>query len=463
MYHQSLLPHLLLILTLNSAVASDHGLSRFNIQFLSSNSVHYNSASNCAVDFIKNYVNNNQGNIFLIKTNIQTEIGISFLKKFHDRYLIPVLHNFDQLDKLYLQKSYVSRDIVILLTVQEINQNKENIRKLLAKSVFNDFIHFIILQNNAEDLNAMSRFQTILLEYSQKELVQNINLLMEMPDPQNQTKFYHYKPLNHFLIFDLVGEYTPNETHCDSVVHNTITSLTMDSIKIAATPLQPYVYFDLRRGFYKGIEICLVNTIAEKLGVRNEFMHADNSNATTIADLFIGGFTRNTDTAKTWSFSISYHQDDLTWCIQRVPPISVWQNIWYIAKPYMWVLIISIGCINAVLLYLLMPYDKEYFKRTKRDLPYILLYISLPATIGLSTNYHPRHQLIRVFHFFFLIFGFVGVNLSTAYLIKYLTNPIPGTQKQTIAEISNYQWVGTNESLLNLNSQPSVKYFQEHF
>lgn len=132
-----------------------------------------------------------------------------------------------------------------------------------------------------------------------------------------------------------------NETGTQLVRFERNTKCTRCTLNILARALEPYTYFDGTIGFHKGIEIFLMELIAERLGLKTKYIleAIDNwgmfkkllgPSDTADSDpysLIIGGYGNSTSLAPSNFVSTRiYIQDDSTWCVARNKPLPVWRN-----------------------------------------------------------------------------------------------------------------------------------------
>lgn len=137
---------------------------------------------------------------------------------------------------------------------------------------------------------------------------------------------------------------------------------------------------------------------------------------------------------KYFSSSLIYYDDDLTWCVNRVEPLSFPSKLWYVATKLAWIMSFLLVCVNsvAILFLLRLVNDKNGF--LKYDLDFLSQNSPSPRISGngmRGRNSTTRNVSVVVVSAVFLV-------LSVAWnfmILKVIFQPIPGYQIQTVNEL----------------------------
>lgn len=114
----------------------------------------------------------------------------------------------------------------------------------------------------------------------------------------------------------------------------------------------------------------------------------------------MGGFVQNSRAASFFSRSISYVQDDLTWCVRRADILPAYLNIFRLAD---FSVLLSYGALIASAGILLFVYSKTdpYIIHSNKNIYYMLLLTAVPASGGFTVSRRilPHRPLFRIFFF----------------------------------------------------------------
>lgn len=179
-------------------------------------------------------------------------------------------------------------------------------------------------------------------------------------------------------------------------------------------------------------------------------------NSCSSFDLLIGGFSSRFPRSDKLISSISYDQDDLTWCIKKAVDFPAFVNLLLITPPFLWIAAISIGYIICALLYIYMQLDWKYDRRNISSWSDSFLLIILPAILGIRN--FTNHSEIRLYHALILIVAIISQLLIGANFYDYIQNQIPFHQAKSVQEIlgNGFRLIGSEDVLTAIKENPSV-------
>lgn len=161
-----------------------------------------------------------------------------------------------------------------------------------------------------------------------------------------------------------------------------------------------------------------------------------------------------------FSTSISYYNDDLTWCISRAKPFPVWLNMWRVGSLICWILGFLIVYLNGTVVFFLLKYEKDHQGFMKKDLHYTILQMALPTFTGTAQNmsYRPKSIILMIYIGIMLSTGILISIAWNCFLVKALSHPFQGTQINTISQIINddFRFVGEQLAHTKIVQQPLV-------
>lgn len=147
-------------------------------------------------------------------------------------------------------------------------------------------------------------------------------------------------------------------------------------------------------------------------------------------DLFVGALHESPVTKNHLIASRPYMYDHLTWCIQKAKPIPKWQHIAYLfADLYAFASIVLIIIILVTVGYFLMVAERK--KKSAVD----MLEIVIRCALGLSNEYRPQTNSVRVFLAFGIFAGIIFATLVSSILMTIATKPFYRSQIKTIEEL----------------------------
>lgn len=225
-------------------------------------------------------------------------------------------------------------------------------------------------------------------------------------------------------------------------------------VKARAVVWPPYVYpttvqnrSDVK--FSEGIEISLLNTIAQKMNFRviyslsekdfdwgNMDDEASGMMATVLkgeADIGFGGVGSYHKRHKYFESSTTYFKEVVTWCIPRAKELRKWKCLLVSFKISTWVSIIIIFILTSLAIKF-QSIRKTNEHASYRKFPEIFL-TNFSILLGVTIRRLPKSLRIRIL---IMSWAFICLNVTTFYqstLISLLTNPIYEDQPETYEEL----------------------------
>lgn len=135
-------------------------------------------------------------------------------------------------------------------------------------------------------------------------------------------------------------------------------------------------------------------------------------------DIIIGGFAQNSRAAKYVSPSISYIQDDLTWCVHQADVLPPYLNIFRLTDSTVWFLYAGLIILTGILLFVYSKTDPQIIHHNK-NIYYMILLVAAPASAGFAINRRvmPHKTLFRIFLILILLASYVGLVTWSSFLI----------------------------------------------
>lgn len=171
----------------------------------------------------------------------------------------------------------------------------------------------------------------------------------------------------------------------------------------------------------------------------------------------LGGLPQYSSDPKCFNSSISYYQDDYTWCVQRAKFLPLVISVVRIATPTVWLLVVGLGYVNGLILYFFVQFDPKPQNR-KLDLHYTTYLISLPAWIGFSQRFMPKHCPLRIYYIITVVYGMILFAFCLTFLLEYGEKKIRSYQVHEIRELidMNFRFTGTGLVLDYMRKQQLV-------
>lgn len=165
---------------------------------------------------------------------------------------------------------------------------------------------------------------------------------------------------------------------------------------------------------------------------------------------------------KQLQLSVSYLQDQLTWCIQKSKNYPLIYQCMLILDKYVWCYLVFIyGYVCSIIVYILISLDEYYNLKNHCDFHYTVWQVTLTAFFGLGPKFRPVYGMLRIFYGMMLIIGFICSMMIGAYLHTFLTYPQQRHQIKTIDEMieNNFRLVGTQKVLEMIKFDSRVRFF----
>lgn len=169
-------------------------------------------------------------------------------------------------------------------------------------------------------------------------------------------------------------------------------------------------------------------------------------------DIIIGGLHQNSyqyNKLKHFQASIPYITDNLVWCVKMAGNYPIYLNLFLLSTPEVW-LIMTFGyfLMTAIIYYIFVQFDLKYKQRNRIDGHNALLLISLSVFLGTNMTFKPIYGPLRIFYGYMMISLIFFGQMTSFYILRYIKDPIPYAQVETIEEIirSDYhQLMGSYE------------------
>lgn len=228
------------------------------------------------------------------------------------------------------------------------------------------------------------------------------------------------------------------------------------ALVVAVKNYEPFAYIDSSSGSFKGIDILLVNTIAEHLQTNVKLFAADNGSIKWVirieiffsdqkshfefsrnADLFIGGMSQVISHFQTngfWSRAYSFH-DDLTWCVRPAQPLPMWMNVFQLCTVGVAIIAVILYIICVYLLYALTTFDDRPVDIWKSTI------IFLQAVVLVPVAYKPKRANLQL-HFISGHFMAMITNaMLVAFCMKFLLASRYEKQIQTFDQLVEHDFL----------------------
>ncbi|CAH2046087.1 unnamed protein product, partial [Iphiclides podalirius] len=230
-------------------------------------------------------------------------------------------------------------------------------------------------------------------------------------------------------------------------------------LTIQAMVAEPYVMNPKRKSFSKsyannyefdkGGEVNLVKTIGEFTNMSLHMFLSENEeewgtiskNGTATGaflmlrnstiDLMIGNIEVTKILRRWFHPTVSYTQDEMTWCVPRAEKAATWDNLVIIFQWPTWAATFTI----FIILGLIFHYMHYIENRKASKWPEKSLLITLNMLLGWSASFKPKGSAFRILIFSWLCFSFnMGVSYESL-LRSFLMHPRYERQISTVTDI----------------------------
>lgn len=115
--------------------------------------------------------------------------------------------------------------------------------------------------------------------------------------------------------------------------------------------------------------------------------------------------------------TISYVQDDLTWCVRRADLLPPYLNIFRLTDLTVWCLYALLVILTGIMLFVLSKTDPQINHRNK-NIYYMILLIAAPASAGFTINRRlmPGAVLYRIYIILIVLASYVGLVTWSSFL-----------------------------------------------
>ncbi|KAH8335632.1 hypothetical protein KR074_007385 [Drosophila pseudoananassae] len=220
-----------------------------------------------------------------------------------------------------------------------------------------------------------------------------------------------------------------------------------------------------------GIEYEMVQTIAERLHVNIE-MQKENTNLYHLfqrlidgeIEMIVGGIDEDPSISQFVSSSVSYHQDDLTWCVAKAKRRYGFFNFVETFNADAGFLIGLFVVVCSIVVLLAQRVSRFRLRNLNGYFSICLRIMGILLNQAIPMQDFPL-TLRQLFAISFLM-GFFFSNTYQSFLISSLTNPRSSYQIHTLDEIHSHGMVimGTSENVRHFNKEGEVfKYIREKF
>lgn len=174
-------------------------------------------------------------------------------------------------------------------------------------------------------------------------------------------------------------------------------------------------------------------------------------------DVVIGGLPQYTFDNQYLNSSLSYCSDDYTWCVQAAKYLPLPISFFRIMTPAVWVLVIGLGYVNGLVIYFFVQMDPDPENR-RLDLNHTTYLISLPAWIGLSQRFYPKHWPLRLYYMITLMYGMIFFAIVLSFVSEFGEKRIRAYQIHTIGEFIDmgFRLAGSATILKKIQMQEMV-------
>lgn len=143
---------------------------------------------------------------------------------------------------------------------------------------------------------------------------------------------------------------------------------------------------------------------------------------------------------KFFTSSVIYYDDDLTWCVNRIEPLSFSSKSWYVATKLTWLLSLLIVCAGSVAALFLLKLVKDKYGYLKFDINVLTrqnLYTfstEVDDSRGIGTFARVGRNKKVWISLSIVIISIISIGWNFM-ILKIVLQPIPGYQIQTIDEL----------------------------
>lgn len=178
--------------------------------------------------------------------------------------------------------------------------------------------------------------------------------------------------------------------------------------------------------------------------------------------IHIGGYPIFSKCSEMIVPSISYDQDDFTWCIKAAGHYPIFMNLILIQPLAFWIIEVLNILVIGTIIYIYIPLDVEDKFRNNRDWHYSVFLIVLPANIGIPRRYSPRLNRMRCYYAFVPLFSVVFYSVFTNLLFHSMKIPRPKYQIKSTNEIldNDFRLMGSRDvfNIIKQNTMARISF-----
>lgn len=155
--------------------------------------------------------------------------------------------------------------------------------------------------------------------------------------------------------------------------------------------------------------------------------------------------------------SVSYLQDDITWCVSPAKPIRRWKNILYITRDKATIFIGSV----LFIIYLISIYLWIMFEEKPLDFFLVVIYTT-EGLVGFSTSFQPKKSIIRIYFIVALVIAFWMNQIFCAYFFIFIPQQLYEPQIESVEHImtNNFRLSSDTQIFQQLKNRNMVSIFE---
>lgn len=152
--------------------------------------------------------------------------------------------------------------------------------------------------------------------------------------------------------------------------------------------------------------------------------------------MIIGGFAHDSLITKSFLTSVTYVQDDLTWCVHRADVLPEYLNIFRVSELRVWLLFFVVLCLGGIILYAFSRSDRSINHRHK-NIYYMVVVTLFPMSIASSVNtrFKPSRTVLRLFYGLCLFCGILSMSMWSSFLLKTTLHTFRSAQISSVDQL----------------------------
>lgn len=171
-------------------------------------------------------------------------------------------------------------------------------------------------------------------------------------------------------------------------------------------------------------------------------------------DIYLGIFEGNIETSKYLIASRAYHQNSLTWCVQKKKQIPVHLLLLHLSIDPL----VFLGLTFTLVLVVDFGYFMQQFEPRQKWDYFKIVTSGVCLFMGSPSPYKPENNAHRLAYTFILFGGIIYMTTITTLVVNLFTSSTYYPQIQTVEEIlsNNFSLVGKKFALQKLLQQNEV-------